>query len=69
MHEILGSISHYYAHSIFGFAEYVPVCTVYILVHTCKSVGLASTNQYVLSWHSATMVHTQVSYEIACTAL
>jgi hypothetical protein len=40
MHEILGSISQHYAHSIFGFAEYVPVCTEYILVHTCKVLEL-----------------------------
>ncbi len=36
-----------------SFSEYVPVHTKYILVHTCKSVRIASTNQYVLSWHSA----------------
>ncbi len=37
LHEILGSISTRYAHSFFGFSEYVPVRTKYILVHTCES--------------------------------
>ncbi len=60
LHEILGSISTRYAHSFFGFSGYVPVRTKYILVHTCESFEIASTNKYVLSWHSAAMVHTQV---------
>ncbi len=43
MHEVLGSISPRYAHSYFGFSEYVLVRTKYILVHTCESLEIAST--------------------------
>jgi hypothetical protein len=30
---------------------------------------IASTNKYVLSWHSAAMVRNQVSYKTTCTGL
>jgi hypothetical protein len=60
MPEILGSISPHYAHSFFGFSEYLPVLIKYILVHTCESFEIASTRKYILSWHSAAMVGTEV---------
>jgi hypothetical protein len=42
--------------------EYIPstkpVQTWYIVVHTCKSFGIPSTSEYVLSWLIAISVHT-----------
>ncbi len=49
LHKILGSISTRFEHSFFGFSEYIPVSTKYILVYACESFEIASTNKYILS--------------------
>ncbi len=66
MHKILGSIPYIMGIHLLGFSKYVLVCTKYIpstdQVHTgtCESLGIASTNKYVPSWHSAAMACTHV---------
>ncbi len=70
MHKMLGSIYimciHHFVFGVHTSSTY-QVHTKYKLstdqVHTCESLGIASTNKYVLSWHSAAMVCTQVEYD------